>query len=710
MGAPRSWGRRGSSSPAFSKGTAKVKKGTGMPQPPRGVPQPHKQLTPPNSPRSTNKVQSPVASLVGSALAAWPKGDGGDGFGAWKPKEAGMSSPLSPLSPRPPTLRPEAPSFDAPGIDAEVLGGNSAGNITMSGDEGSVPLEERARRVPPSRLADPSSPPTAASPAPPPAVSSGSGGRLSAKSPGAKLAAVRALNRLQLTRFGDFPDALGTPTSPSGNRSPGAQSHCTNALRHSQSEWWVIQQPGRDFDDDELETEEDTGDTSSRPFSTWCGEEPALPSARRTPVWSRGLFGPLRRTCSGRRNRYDFGGFDLDLTYVTSRVIAMSFPSKGLEAAFRNPHSDVVKFLSQEHGENYRVYNLCGEQSHSSNGFPSSQTVHFPCADHCPPTLPMLAEFCRDVEDWLRTKDENVVVVHCKAGKGRTGTHICALLVFARAFASAYEALLWYEVMRGGTRSGVTIPDQIRWVAMLERWFRYKDEGLNSNPMGPPNAHRLRSVRMGPMSLEMLRGEGSGVDGGSSASDCAVSLSAAVSSRADVARRRFTHQYPLVKAVVDEHRMLEVMMPEGGPVWEENDGMLQVVLITKVQGMLKSSTLKKKMQVWWHHSFLQRIPGEGGAPDTMEVNVPKVWILGLHKDLVKNKKAPPDFKFSATFEDVVHGPIVEETASAVAAQRTAPALLADALPAGGEPTPPPSSPSTPCLCVAPSCAFSIGTE
>jgi len=525
------------------------------------------------------------------------------------------------------------------------------------------------------------------------------------------MAWVRALSRLQLQRFGDVPDAAVTPTSPSGSRSPGAQSQCTNALRHSQSEWWVIQQPGRCLGDDELETEEDTVYTSSNPFSTWCGEEPPLPSARRTPVCSRGLFGPLRRTCSGRRNRYDFGGFDLDLTYVTSRVIAMGFPSKGLEAAFRNPYSDVVKFLSQEHGENFRVYNLCGEQSHNCNGFPSSQTVHFPCADHCPPTLPMLAEFCRDVEDWLRTKDENVVVVHCKAGKGRTGTHICALLVFAGAFASAYQALLWYEVMRGGTRSGVTIPDQIRWVAMLERWFRYKDEGLNSNPMGPPNAHRLRSVRMGPMSLEMLRGEGSGVDGGSSASDCAVSLSAAVSSRADVARRRFTHQYPLIKAVVDEHRMLEVMMPEGGPVWEENDGMLQVVLITKVQGMLKSSTLKKKMQVWWHHSFLQRIPGEGGAPDTMEVNVPKVWILGLHKDcLVKNKKAPPDFKFSATFEDVVHGPIVEETASAVASQRNAPALRFGALPAAAEPTPPPSSPSTPWLCVAPSSPCSIGKE
>ena len=31
------------------------------------------------------------------------------------------------------------------------------------------------------------------------------------------------------------------------------------------------------------------------------------------------------------------------------------------------------------------------------NGFPD-ETIHFPCADHCPPQFSKILEFCRDVE------------------------------------------------------------------------------------------------------------------------------------------------------------------------------------------------------------------------------------------------------------------------------------------------------------------------
>jgi hypothetical protein len=45
----------------------------------------------------------------------------------------------------------------------------------------------------------------------------------------------------------------------------------------------------------------------------------------------------LRRKISGNRRRYVEGGYSLDLTYITSRIIAMSYPSHGLEAMGRNP-------------------------------------------------------------------------------------------------------------------------------------------------------------------------------------------------------------------------------------------------------------------------------------------------------------------------------------------------------------------------------------
>ena len=40
---------------------------------------------------------------------------------------------------------------------------------------------------------------------------------------------------------------------------------------------------------------------------------------------------------SGNRRRKKEEGFNLDLTYITSRIIAMSYPSSGIESLYRNP-------------------------------------------------------------------------------------------------------------------------------------------------------------------------------------------------------------------------------------------------------------------------------------------------------------------------------------------------------------------------------------
>ena len=45
--------------------------------------------------------------------------------------------------------------------------------------------------------------------------------------------------------------------------------------------------------------------------------------------------------------------------------------------------------------------------------------------------------FCADVKDWLKQDDKNIIAVHCKGGKGRTGTMICTWLIHTELFEQA---------------------------------------------------------------------------------------------------------------------------------------------------------------------------------------------------------------------------------------------------------------------------------
>ena len=49
----------------------------------------------------------------------------------------------------------------------------------------------------------------------------------------------------------------------------------------------------------------------------------------------------LRKIVSGNRRRFQDAQYDLDITYVTNWVMAMSFPASGFEQVYRNNINDV---------------------------------------------------------------------------------------------------------------------------------------------------------------------------------------------------------------------------------------------------------------------------------------------------------------------------------------------------------------------------------
>uniref|UniRef100_A0A2R9C3I3 Transmembrane phosphoinositide 3-phosphatase and tensin homolog 2 n=1 Tax=Pan paniscus TaxID=9597 RepID=A0A2R9C3I3_PANPA len=176
----------------------------------------------------------------------------------------------------------------------------------------------------------------------------------------------------------------------------------------------------------------------------------------------------MRRLVSENKRRYTRDGFDLDLTYVTERIIAMSFPSSGRQSFYRNPIEEVVRFLDKKHRNHYRVYNLCSERAYDPKHF-HNRVGRIMIDDHNVPTLHEMVVFTKEVNEWMAQDLENIVAIHCKGGKGRTGTMVCALLIASEIFLTAEESLYYFGERRtdkthSNKFQGVETPSQNRYV------------------------------------------------------------------------------------------------------------------------------------------------------------------------------------------------------------------------------------------------------
>lgn len=149
-----------------------------------------------------------------------------------------------------------------------------------------------------------------------------------------------------------------------------------------------------------------------------------------------------RRMVSENKRRYQKDGFDLDLTYVTERVIAMSFPSTGKQAFYRNPIREVARFLDTKHEDHYKVYNLCSEKGYDPQFFHYRVERVF-IDDHNVPSLEDMLKYTEGVREWMAADSRNIIAIHCKGGKGRTGTLVCTWLIDSDQFESAQVGLCY---------------------------------------------------------------------------------------------------------------------------------------------------------------------------------------------------------------------------------------------------------------------------
>jgi hypothetical protein len=68
------------------------------------------------------------------------------------------------------------------------------------------------------------------------------------------------------------------------------------------------------------------------------------------------MFKFLKYSVSQGRNRYVDEKYDLDLSYITPRVVAMGLPSSGMSSFWRNDIDEVSSFLHEKHAGDYMIW------------------------------------------------------------------------------------------------------------------------------------------------------------------------------------------------------------------------------------------------------------------------------------------------------------------------------------------------------------------
>lgn len=133
--------------------------------------------------------------------------------------------------------------------------------------------------------------------------------------------------------------------------------------------------------------------------------------------------------------------------------------------------------MDYKHGDNWAIWEFRAE----GTGYPDSEVYnrieHYPWPDHHPPPFALIPSIVASIRNWLKgpeSKDGRVAVVHCKAGKGRSGTVATSYLISEEDW-SVEEAMQRFTErrMRSGFGPGLSIPSQIRWLKYVDWWAKH---------------------------------------------------------------------------------------------------------------------------------------------------------------------------------------------------------------------------------------------
>jgi len=160
---------------------------------------------------------------------------------------------------------------------------------------------------------------------------------------------------------------------------------------------------------------------------------------------------------------------DAEVVYITDRIVTLSHPF--MQSAFDGDITPgrklaaVGHLLQKRHGGKYMVWNL-SEIEYDASVLDDQVLVYKFPGSPCPP-LGLLLKLLMAMESWLKADEENVAVIHCLTGRGRTSTVLAAFLCWTgeAGFNDVNSALEYIALCKRLSVQLLTIPSQLRYVS-----------------------------------------------------------------------------------------------------------------------------------------------------------------------------------------------------------------------------------------------------
>ncbi|XP_065096008.1 auxilin isoform X5 [Paramisgurnus dabryanus] len=140
---------------------------------------------------------------------------------------------------------------------------------------------------------------------------------------------------------------------------------------------------------------------------------------------------------------------ELDIAYITSRIIVMSYPAEAVEMGYRNHTEDIRSFLDSRHADHYTVFNL-SQRNYRGAKF-SNRVSECNWSSRQAPSLHNLFAVCKNMYNWLKQNPKNVCVITCSDGKASSGVLVCAMFCFCHLFANPVPAMHLLSAKRPGS-------------------------------------------------------------------------------------------------------------------------------------------------------------------------------------------------------------------------------------------------------------------